>query len=75
MNLWNSWGRVANKVCTCIVPTKMKLKKLIDRLENKKSPGYDELSAKFLKLCAPYISDILAHILTPQYHKEYTLNY
>ena len=41
---------------------KIEIKKLIDRLENKKSPGFDELSAKFLKLCAPYISDTLAHI-------------
>ena len=36
--------------------------KLINKLKNKKSSGFDELSARFLKLCAPYISTPLANI-------------
>merc|ERR1712240_358922 len=36
--------------------------KLINKLKNKKSSGFDELSARFLKLCAPYISTTLAII-------------
>ena len=38
------------------------IKKLITNLDSKKSPGFDELSAKFLKLCAPHISETLANI-------------
>ena len=38
------------------------IKKLINKLNNKKSSGYDELSAKFLKLCSPYISAPLSTI-------------
>ena len=38
------------------------VKKLISKLNNKKSSGFDELSAKFLKLCSPYISDPLSKI-------------
>ena len=40
----------------------IEIRKLIDRLDSKKSPGFDELSAKFIKLCAPYISETLANI-------------
>ena len=36
--------------------------KLISNLDSKKSPGYDELTATFLKLCAPHISETLANI-------------
>ena len=36
--------------------------KLINKLKNKKLSGFDELSAKFLKLCAPFISTPLAKI-------------
>ena len=36
--------------------------KLINKLDSKKSPGFDEISAKFLQLCAPYISEPLANI-------------
>jgi len=36
--------------------------KLINNLDDKKSSGHDEFSAKFLKLCAPYISAPLATI-------------
>ena len=36
--------------------------KLISKLNNKKSSGFDDLSAKFLKLCSPYISAPLANI-------------
>ena len=35
--------------------------KLIKNLKNKKSSGFDEISAKFLKLCAPYVSTPLAN--------------
>ena len=38
------------------------IQKLINKLDSKKSPGFDELSGKFLKLCAPYISETLATI-------------
>ena len=38
------------------------IEKLISNLDSKKSPGFDELSAKFLKLCAPHISETLANI-------------
>merc|ERR1711951_263303 len=38
------------------------IKKLIYILDIKKSPGYDELTATFLKLCAPHISETLANI-------------
>ena len=38
------------------------IKKLISNLDSKKSPGYDELTANFLKLCAPHISETLANI-------------
>ena len=38
------------------------IEKLISNLDCKKSPGFDELSAKFLKLCAPHISETLANI-------------
>ena len=38
------------------------IEKLISNLDSKKSPGFDELSAKFLKLCAPHISKTLANI-------------
>ena len=38
------------------------VKKLLNKLDSKKSPGFDELSGKFLKLCAPYISETLANI-------------
>ena len=38
------------------------IKKLINKLNDKKSSGYDELSAKFLKLCSPYISAPLSTI-------------
>ena len=37
--------------------------KLISNLKNKKSSGFDEISAKFLKLCSPYISTPLANII------------
>merc|ERR1712179_118848 len=36
--------------------------KLITKLKMKKSAGFDELSAKFLNICAPYISEPLANI-------------
>ena len=36
--------------------------KLIKKLKIKKSSGFDELSAKFINLCAPYISEPLANI-------------
>ena len=36
--------------------------KLISKLNNKKSSGFDDLSAKFLKLCSPFISAPLANI-------------
>ena len=39
------------------------ISKLISNLENKKSPGHDGFSGKFLKLCSPFISEILANIL------------
>ena len=42
--------------------TANEVKKLLNRLDSKKSPGFDELSAKFLKLCSPYISETLANI-------------
>ena len=35
------------------------INKLINKLDSKKSSGIDELSAKFLQLCAPYISEPL----------------
>ena len=38
------------------------VQKLIENLKMKKSAGFDELSAKFLKMCAPYISEPLAFI-------------
>ena len=38
------------------------IKKLISNLDSKKSAGFDELSAKFLQLCAPHISETLANI-------------
>ena len=36
--------------------------KQITKLKSKTSAGFDELSAKFLNLCAPYISEPLANI-------------
>ena len=36
--------------------------KLITKLKIKKSSGFNELSAKFLNICAPYISEPLANI-------------
>ena len=39
------------------------VRKIIEKLKDKKSCGYDELSARFLKLCSPYISEPLANIL------------
>ena len=42
------------------------IKKLISKLNNKKSSGYDDFSAKFLKLCSPYISAELRHHGTRQ---------
>ena len=46
--------------------------KLISKLNNKKSSGFDELSAKFLKLCSPYISTPLANIFNSSiYHGIY----
>ena len=38
------------------------VKKLISKINNKKSSGFDEISAKFIKLCSPYISDPLSKI-------------
>ena len=38
------------------------VQKLITKLKIKKSSGFDELSAKFLNICAPYISEPLANI-------------
>ena len=38
------------------------IQKLIEDLKIKKSAGYDELSAKFLNICAPHISEPLAII-------------
>ena len=43
--------------------------KLIDKLDSKKSPGFDELSAKFLQLCAPSISEPLANIFNASISK------
>ena len=43
--------------------------KLINKLKNKKSSGFDDLSAKFLKLCAPYISSSLANIFNASISK------
>ena len=40
--------------------------KLINNLKDKISSGFDELSAKFLKLCAPFISAPLQTSLMPQ---------
>ena len=51
------------------------IKKLISKLNNKKSSGYDELSAKFLKLCSPYISAPFQPYLINQYLVVYTLTY
>merc|ERR1712055_557067 len=39
-----------------------KIAKLITKLKKKKSAGFDELSAKFINICAPYISEPLANI-------------
>ena len=39
------------------------ISKLISNLDNKKSPGHDGFSGKFIKLCSPYISELLANIL------------
>ena len=38
------------------------VQKLIENLKIKKSAGFDELSAKFLNICAPYISEPLSII-------------
>ena len=38
------------------------ISKLIENLENEKSAGFDNFSAKFLKLCNPHISNLLATI-------------
>ena len=43
--------------------------KLIKNLKNKKSSGFDEISAKFLKLCAPYVSTPLANIFNASISK------
>merc|ERR1712240_825778 len=43
--------------------------KLIKNLKNKKSSGFDEISAKFLKLCAPYVSIPLANIFNASISK------
>ena len=43
--------------------------KLINKLDSKKSPGFDEISAKFLQLCAPYISEPLANIFNASISK------
>ena len=36
---------------------------LISNLDNKKSPGHDGFSGKFIKLCSPFISELLANII------------
>ena len=36
--------------------------KIIGNLNTKKSSGFDELSARFLQLCTPYIAEPLAYI-------------
>ena len=43
--------------------------KLINKLKNKKSSGFDDFSPKFLKLCAPYISTPLANIFNASISK------
>ena len=43
--------------------------KLISKLNDKKSSGYDELSAKFLKLCSPHITVPLATIFNSSISK------
>ncbi|MCP4485710.1 MAG: reverse transcriptase family protein, partial [Flavobacteriaceae bacterium] len=43
--------------------------KLINKLKNKKSSGFDDFSPNFLKLCAPYISTPLANIFNASISK------
>ena len=43
--------------------TTIEISKLISNLDNKKSPGHDGFSGKFIKLCSPHISELLANIL------------
>ena len=43
--------------------TTTEISKLISNLDNKKSPGHDGFSGKFIKLCSPHISELLANIL------------
>ena len=47
----------------------VEIDKLINKLNIKKSCGSDDLSAKFLKLCAPHISAPLANIFNASISK------
>ena len=49
--------------------------KLISKLNNKKSSGFDDLSAKFLKLCSPFISAPLANMFNSSIYNVCILSY
>ena len=49
--------------------TSSEIIKLISKMDNKKSPGHDGFSSKFLKLCSPFISDSLACIINSSISK------
>lgn len=38
------------------------VEKLLEKIKSEKSPGYDELSPKFIKLCTPLLSPILTKL-------------
>ena len=38
------------------------VEKLLEKIKSNKSPGYDDLTPKFIKLCAPLLSPILAKL-------------
>ena len=55
--------------------TESELEKEINKLDNKKTPGYDDISVKFIKLCGPLVTKPLVmifnqSILTGEYPNE-----
>ena len=58
----NYLGTSSNQSMYMTKTNTLEVSKLISNLDPKKSPGHDGFSSKYLKLCAPFISNILAII-------------
>lgn len=55
-----------------LVPTDAyEVSKIIKSLKNTNAVGYDEISTKLLKLCAPYISNVLSYIINLSFEQGY----